>query len=154
MPDIRPATATDLDALLALYAEIRPDSPPVPRSAELDDTWRAMLANPSIRVAVAERDGALQATAMLAIIPSVAKGPAPFGVIEHVVTTAAARGQGLAERLMRRLIDEAWRAGCYKLMLLSGSQRDGAHRLYQKLGFDGDVERGFVLKRPPSTCSR
>ncbi|MFT4103440.1 MAG: GNAT family N-acetyltransferase, partial [Burkholderiaceae bacterium] len=61
---------------------------------------------------------------------------------------AAARGQDLAERLMRWLIDEAWRAGCYKAMLLSGAQRDGAHHLYQKLGFDGDVERGFALKRP------
>ncbi len=147
-PDVRPAVIADLDALLALYAEIRPEKPPVPRSPELDGTWRAMLADPSIRIAVVEHDGVPRATAMLAIIPSIAKGPVPFGVIEHVVTAAAARGQGLAERLMRRLIDEAWRAGCYKVMLLSGAQRDGAHRLYDKLGFDGDAERGFVLKRP------
>jgi len=31
-------------------------------------------------------------------------------------------------------------------MLLSGAQRKEAHKLYESVGFDGDVERGFVAK--------
>ena len=35
---------------------------------------------------------------------------------------------------------------CCKVMLLSGARRAEAHKLYAALGFDGDVERGFVIK--------
>ena len=82
-------------------------------------------------------------------MPSIAKGPAPFGLIEHVVTAQDFRGRGLADQAMRYLLDAAWRRGCYKVMLLSGAQRADAHRLYARLGFDGDAERGYVIKPPP-----
>jgi hypothetical protein len=36
-------------------------------------------------------------------------------------------------------------------MLLSGAQRGQAHRLYARLGFDGESERGYVIKRPIAT---
>jgi GNAT superfamily N-acetyltransferase len=144
----RLAQAGDLDALLALYAQIRPERAPVARSPAIESAWARMLADPAVRVALVEVDGTAAATAMLAIVPSIAKGPMPFGVIEHVVTDAGQRGRGLARQALRLLIDAAWAAGCEKLMLLSGAQRDSAHRLYEGLGFDGDTERGFVLKRP------
>jgi len=32
-------------------------------------------------------------------------------------------------------------------MLLSGTQLEGAHELYEGLDFDSSVERGFVLER-------
>lgn len=146
---VRPAVNSDLDALLRLYAEIRPDGPVTERTDQLDGTWLRMLDDPAVLVAVAQQGPALVATAMLAIVPSVAKGPSPFGVIEHVVTAASARGQGFAERVMRFAIERAWQADCYKVVLLSGQTREAAHRLYGRLGFDGDTERGFELKRPP-----
>jgi hypothetical protein len=35
-----------------------------------------------------------------------------------------------------------------EVILLSGAQRIEAHRAYEAVGFRGDVERGFVAKRP------
>ena len=148
---VRLASEADLAGLLDLYAGIRADQPAIERSEEIEQIWRSMLADPALSVAVIERGDQLLATAMLAVVPSIAKGPAPFGIIEHVVTAAAARRQGMGEAVMRFVIDRAWAAGCYKVMLLSGAQRDGAHRLYEQLGFDGGIERGFALKRPTPT---
>lgn len=39
---------------------------------------------------------------------------------------------------------------CHKVVLLSGAQRIDAHRLYEKVGFNGCAERGFVIKAPIS----
>ena len=49
---------------------------------------------------------------------------------------------------MPHALELAWGHGCCKVMLSSGAQRDAAHRLYESVGFDGDRERGFVIKAP------
>jgi GNAT superfamily N-acetyltransferase len=83
---------------------------------------------------------------MLATVPSLANGARPFGLIEHVVTLSAHRKRGYARLVLEHAIQLAWSKGCCKVMLLSGALRADAHRLYQSVGFDGDVERGFVIK--------
>ena len=55
-------------------------------------------------------------------------------------------GRGIGRALIAHALEFAWQQGCYKVMLLSGAQRAEAHRVYLALGFDGDVERGFVVK--------
>src|SRR5262245_56212619 len=97
---------------------------------------------------VCELDGALVATCMLAIIPNLASGARPFGIIEHVVTLPAHRRRGHARRVLQHALDLAWARRCCKVMLLSGEQRGEAHSLYESVGFAGNVERGFVA-RPP-----
>ena len=83
---------------------------------------------------------------MIALIANLASEGRPFAVIEHVVTLAEFRGRGLARATMQRALDFAWSRNCCKVMLLSGMLRPEAHRLYETLGFRGDVERGFVIK--------
>ena len=85
---------------------------------------------------------------MLAMVPGLVHQGQPFGIIEHVVTAQAYRGQGIALAMLEYALQLAWRKGCYKVMLLSGQQRTGAHQLYLSAGFDGDRERGFVIRRP------
>jgi hypothetical protein len=43
---------------------------------------------------------------------------------------------------------------CCKVVLLSGAQRVEAHRVYEAIGFSGEVERGFVIKPPTDLTSR
>jgi GNAT superfamily N-acetyltransferase len=45
---------------------------------------------------------------------------------------------------MRHAIEEARRAGCYKVSLTSNKRRADAHRFYQRLGFRAASE-GFRL---------
>ncbi|MDF3838387.1 GNAT family N-acetyltransferase [Cupriavidus basilensis] len=143
----RLARHDDLDALLRLYRELRPGDP------DFDGSPAALalaqvLGSEAVRLVVAECENQLVATCMLAVIPSLPLQGRPIGLLEHVVTAAAWRGRGIGLAMLRHVLALAWQAGCCKAMLLSGAQRDDAHRLYLAAGFDGDRERGFVVKAP------
>ncbi len=144
---IRTATASDLTDLISLYRELRPNDP-VTEPTRLHRQLVEIETYPHLAIVVAEHQGHLHATSMLAVIPSLAMGGRPFGVIEHVVTLASSRGRGYAQAVITHALALAWQRNCYKVMLLSGFNRPEAHKLYLKLGFDGDRERGFVIKAP------
>lgn len=143
----RRARPEDLDAVLALYRELRPNDPAL-SAAEAATLWAKVRDMDSSLIVVAEHEDRIGATCMLALIANLASGGRPIGLIEHVITGAAFRRQGLGEVCLKFALEEAWRQGCCKVVLLSGALRPEAHRLYEKLGFDGDAERGFVVKRP------
>ena len=58
---------------------------------------------------------------------------------------AAKRGAGYGELLLRHAMEEARRAGCYKLSLTSNKRRTDAHRFYGRLGFQATHE-GFQIE--------
>jgi GNAT superfamily N-acetyltransferase len=142
---VRFAEFRDLQGLLALYKELRPHDPDL-TAGQADARWRELLAQSHIRVVVAESEGRLASTCMIALVTNLASGGRPFGVIEHVVTLPQFRGRGLARTTLQHALDFAWSQSCCKVMLLSGMQREEAHALYESLGFRGDIERGFVIK--------
>jgi GNAT superfamily N-acetyltransferase len=145
---VRFAAARDLQGVLALYKELRPHDPEL-ASEQAEARWRELLAQSHIRVVVAESEGKLASTCMIALVTNLASGGRPFGVIEHVVTLPQFRGRGLARATLQRALDYAWSQSCCKVMLLSGMQRAEAHALYESMGFSGDIERGFVIKPAP-----
>ena len=51
--------------------------------------------------------------------------------------------------MVRSALDEAWKAGCYKVMLLSGADNQHTQHFYEDAGFDGHAKRGYVAKPPP-----
>jgi ribosomal protein S18 acetylase RimI-like enzyme len=55
--------------------------------------------------------------------------------IEDVVVDDAARGHGIGEALNRAALEEATRRGLQSVTLTSRPAREGANRLYQRLGF-------------------
>ena len=62
----------------------------------------------------------------------------PTGVrawIEDVVTDEASRGRGVAEILCREALNRASAAGARTVDLTSRPSREGANRLYRRLGF-------------------
>ena len=145
MAKVRAARADDLEGLLALYRELRPHDPVLaPHAARA--AWNAIVSRNDIEVVVCEVDAMLAATCMLAIVPNLAAGAKPFGIIEHVVTLASHRRHGYAKLVLEQALTSAWSRGCHKVLLLSGTQRAEAHGLYESVGFDGDIERGFVAK--------
>ena len=123
-------------------------NPEVPLDDRLLSHWRSIQDNSLLNYVVAEVDGSVVATCNLTVVPNLTYNLQPYGLIENVVTHADYRRQGLGKAVVQMALDIAWEAGCYKVMLLSGSSREGAHRLYDSVGFLGDKKKGYVAYRP------
>ena len=59
----------------------------------------------------------------------------PFGLLEDLFVNEELRGQGIATELLGNIIAEAKKIGCYKIVATSRHEREGVHKLYEKLGF-------------------
>nr|WP_257982431.1 GNAT family N-acetyltransferase [Aeromonas salmonicida] len=118
-----------------------------PQLVEAEAALASLLAQSHVRLIVAEVEGQLAATCQLGVIPTLTNGGRPFGIIEHVITAARFRRQGLSQQVLEQALAIAWQQNCYKVMLLSGEGREAAHRLYEKLGFKAGIEKGFVIKQ-------
>jgi ribosomal protein S18 acetylase RimI-like enzyme len=143
---IRQATENDLDGLLDLYTHLNPDDAPLPPRARVVELWKEIVADPALTYFVAEQEGKLVCSCNLTIVPNLTRGARPFGVIENVITHPDFRRQGLAKRVLNHAVDAARQAGCYKVMLMSGTKRAEAHALYEKVGFRKDTKLGFDLR--------
>jgi GNAT superfamily N-acetyltransferase len=145
---VRHIAKNELNDLLDLYAHHlfpTPDAPLPPR-VEVEALWENIMTNPMLHYFVVEYRERIAATCTLTIIPNLTRGARPYGLIENVVTHAEYRGQGLAKALLKHTLAFAWETNCYKVMLLSGSQRQAAHRLYQGVGFNKDEKVGYITK--------
>ena len=59
----------------------------------------------------------------------------PFGLLEDVFVEPDHRGDEIGTTLVKRVIAEAKRRHCYKLIATSRHTRDRVHALYARLGF-------------------
>jgi len=59
----------------------------------------------------------------------------PYGLLEDVFVNNAYRGRGLGTQLIEKVIKEAKKRKCYKLISTSRISRKNVHKFYQKLGF-------------------
>ena len=67
---------------------------------------------------------------------------APLSPGEVTLATILAAQRGV----MNALIEAAWAADAYKIMLLTG-RRAEARGFYEKLGFDGNEKHGMILRK-------
>lgn len=141
---IREARKSDLPALLELYQHLHADDEQASLS-ELERAWSEICDAPTVHCLVAEQAGILVSSCILAIISNLTRGARPYAVIENVVTHADFRRKGWATAVLEHALDLAWRRNCYKVMLLSGVGREGAHHLYERVGFRRDRKVGFVV---------
>jgi GNAT superfamily N-acetyltransferase len=145
--EVRRLSAADLDALLALYADIGLLDPASDRRG-LEQTWARILASDLLFYLGVFVEGTLASSCHAVIVPNLSRGIRPYAIIENVGTLASQRRRGLGSLAMRSIIAHCWEAGCYKIMLASGMQRSGAHAFYEALGFDPRAKQSFVLTRP------
>jgi GNAT superfamily N-acetyltransferase len=146
--DVRELATQDLDALLALYADLHETDEAAPR-ARLERVWRALVADPAQLYLGAFVDGELVSACNAAIIPNLTRGARPYAVIENVVTHGDHRGRGIGGATLRALVERCLQRDCYKVMLMSAAGRQDAHRFYRRLGFDADSKHAFVIKAQP-----
>ncbi|MEV0284712.1 GNAT family N-acetyltransferase [Kribbella sp. NPDC050820] len=139
----REAGVDDFESVMLLYRQLHPGDP-VLRDGRDADVFAEILKTPGLRLYVLEVDGRVAATTYLNLIPNLTRAAAPYAVIENVVVDADLRGTGLGKQIMAATLQAAWNAGCYKVMLMTGSRRESTHAFYRACGFDGAEKTAYV----------
>jgi len=142
---LRHAVRDDLDGLLALYAQLNPDDAAAPRE-QLAEILGRIVSSAHFALIVATQGERIVATCYLNVIPNLTRGGASYAVLENVVVETSLRGTGLGQQVLRFALDEAWRRGCYKVLLQTGSRDPRVHRFYAACGFSASEKTGFVAR--------
>lgn len=115
--------------------------------AQAAKPWDALLSSDLIRVVVAEQQAEVVASCMLILVPNIMRGARSFAVIENVVTHAMHRRQGLGRAVLAHALGLAWAAGCYKVMLATGSTQESTRHFYEAAGFACATKTHFEARR-------
>ena len=123
--------------LIELMAQLHPDEPAAEDPSRVEHYARVLgrMTAQGQQVLVAEDDGRIAGALVLAIVENITRKGTPYAIIENVVVDEGARGQRHGEALVEQAVEEARRAGCYKVSLTSNKRRSSAHRFYERLGF-------------------
>ena len=144
-PVFRPAGQADLPALLDLYQHLNPGDAR-PDASAAGAVLDRLAALPGSAILVAQVGRVLAASCTLVVVPNLTRGGRPFGLIENVVTHADFRRRGLGRQLLDLACAAGWDAGCYKIMLMTGSTRPGTLKFYRDAGFEAS-KTGFQKRR-------
>ena len=145
---IREARSGDFESLMALYRQLQPADPVVTDGHDRA-VFDAITASESLRLFVLEdHAGELRASCYLNVIPNLTRGARPYAVIENVITDEAMRGRGFGRAVIGHALAAAWSAGCYKVMLQTGSKRESTHALYRACGFSATDKQAYVAWHP------
>jgi GNAT superfamily N-acetyltransferase len=143
---IRELRPQELQALLALYAHLHEGDDLLPGPEVVESVWAEAMANPRIKYFGGFAAAMLVSSCTLTVVPNLTRACRPYGVIENVVTHAAHRSQGWGKAVLAHALAEAWRQGCYKVMLLTGRKDEATLRFYEQAGFDRHGKQAFVAK--------
>lgn len=140
---IRKAEKSDLSDVLKLYTFLKNES-----ISEGDKTvfkiWNEILSDENRHMIVAEEDGKIVSSCVLFILSNLTHGQRPFALIENVVTDENYRCRGLATACLNYAKVIAESAGCYKIMLLTGSKLSSTHRFYERAGYNSKDKIGYI----------
>ncbi|MFG2822402.1 GNAT family N-acetyltransferase [Kitasatospora sp. NPDC048365] len=143
---IRPATADDLPAIVAMLA----DDPLGATRESPDDltpyraAYATIAADPHQHLVVAERAGRVVGTLQLTLVPGLSRRGATRTVIEAVRIHADERGAGLGTDLIEWAVTTSRGLDATLVQLTSDASRTDAHRFYERLGFTAS-HLGFKL---------
>ena len=133
---LREATADDLPAVLALYAQPGLDDGDVLGPEQARELFAQFARYPSYRLFVAcDADGRVLGSYALLVMHNLAHRGTPSAIAEDVVVHQACRSQGIGRQMMDHARAMAREAGAYKLALSSNQKRTRAHAFYDALGF-------------------
>jgi GNAT superfamily N-acetyltransferase len=145
---IRKAGRSDLSELLALYSHLDPDDR-LPLLEQAEQRFEQLGCYAGSGIFIGHADGALAASCTLVVIPNLARGGQPYGLIENVVTHSTYRGRGYGKQILRAAVEAAWNADCYKVMLMTGSKKPSTLAFYASAGFEQN-KTGFQVRRLPA----
>lgn len=120
------------------------DDPADWESAEYQNAFAAIEADPNNQVVLGEVDSEVVATMQVTFIPGIMRRGMTRALLENIHVRQSQRGKGIGSAMIRHAIDLACKRGCGLVQLTSNKQRTEAHRFYGRLGFEATHE-GFKL---------
>jgi GNAT superfamily N-acetyltransferase len=145
MTAFREAGPDDFEGILRLYRQLQPEDPVLHDGSDAA-VFVQILGSPGLHLFVLEVDGVVVATTYLNVIPNLTRSASPYAVIENVVVEETLRGAGLGQQIMAGTLRAAWDAGCYKVMLLTGSRKPATHAFYTACGFSPDAKTAYLAR--------
>ena len=133
---IRVAAATDLPAVLQLYAQPAVDDGEILGEAEARVLLQKFGAYPSYHLYVACLGTELIGAFALLIMDNLAHLGRPSAIIEDLAVDPRFQRRGVGRRMIEFGLEQARAAGCYKLTLSAAAHRREAHEFYESLGFE------------------
>ncbi len=133
---VRPATAADVESVLALYAQPDFDAGRVLPADEARRVLARFADYPDYTLYVAEQSGRIVGSFALLVMDNIGHLGARSGIVEDVVVAPALHDQGFGRAMMAFARARCREKGCYKLMLCSNAKRDRAHAFYEALEFE------------------
>lgn len=141
---IREIKETQLNALLDLYTHLHESGIPE-HSDHLQKTWETICKDKNHHIIVCEVDGRVVSSCVCVIIPNLTRNVRPYAFVENVVTHSEYRGKGYATACLNYAKDLALAAGCYKIMLLTGSKSESTLNFYKKAGYNCTDKTAFIM---------
>ncbi len=140
---VREVRHEDLDALLHLYLHLHETDIPE-QSSSLSRIWNAIVSSPDYHIFVVEQDGKIVSSCSCIMIENLTHGLRPYALIENVVTDQQYRGRGLASACVEQAVTAAKKAGCYKVMLMTGAKDSKTLDFYRHNGFNSCDKTAFI----------
>ncbi len=109
------------------------------------ETFLNVVRHPGVSVLGGFVGGILVSGCTLIVIPNFMRSGTPYALIENVVTHSDHRQRGYGQAVVRRAIEMALEAGCYKVMLLTGRTDPGIMKFYTSCGFE-QTKTGFQVR--------
>jgi N-acetylglutamate synthase-like GNAT family acetyltransferase len=137
---IREAERTDKDKLFKLYRMLVPNSK---KMNVLEEQIETIRRDPNHFLLVYDEEGEILGTLTLNICLQALHGTRPYGVVENVIVHENHRSKKIGQKLLQHVENYCRSLNCHRIMLLSNSNRESAHRFFEREGFDGLVSKGF-----------
>lgn len=143
----RTASKDDFEDIVRLYHQLNPDDPAITDGADRS-MYDIIIASNWLHIFVLEVEEIIVATAYLNVIPNITRKVSPYAIIENVVTEETQRGKGFGKYLIQEVLNFAWKNGCYKAILQTGSKKESTHEFYKACGFIKGERFAFVAYPP------
>lgn len=128
---IRNAKVGDAAAIAGLLGQLGYPSAP----DAVETRIARMLSEPGQHVLVADDDGRVVGMGSV-IVRHVVNNDAPFARLASLIVGEDRRGEGIGHAIVERAEAIARDAGCFVIEVTSAEHRAGAHRFYERLGYE------------------
>jgi N-acetylglutamate synthase-like GNAT family acetyltransferase len=141
---VRTATEGDCGVVQNLLKYLNPEDSEI-SEVEFRSLFSQILKSDSFIITVAELHNSVVGTCYLNIIPNLTRSASSYAVIENVVSHPDIRRQGIGSALISNALEIAKGKGCYKVMLLTGRDKE-VQKFYESCGMESGTKTAFIVR--------